>query len=141
MSTPLGLQHRLKLQHGLRLNGLLASPSGPRINLSNATVASSASAGTVVGVLSVAGGIGTYTYTLTSNPGSLFSISGSNLQVAGTLTPGSDPITIQANNGAGSIISRPFLITVTGGSGQALLANNSNPALLADNTNPALLTH
>jgi len=82
--------------------------------LSSATVPSTASVGAVIGTLSVQGGTGTYTYTLTSNPGGLFSISGSSLKVAAALSPGSDPITVQANNGAGSVINTSFLITVTG---------------------------
>jgi hypothetical protein len=88
---------------------------GARISLSNSTVASTASIGTVIGTLSVAHGIGSYTFTLTSNPGSLFSISGSSLKVAASLSPGSDPITVQASNGAGSVVSQPFTITVTNG--------------------------
>lgn len=88
--------------------------AGPTILLSNATVASSAAVGTTIGTLSVVNGIGSYTFTLTSNPGTLFSISGSSLQVAAALTAGSDPITVQANNGAGSIVNQPFTIIVTG---------------------------
>ena len=99
---------------GQGFDGGLAGAGGPRISLSNATIAAGSAVGTTIGTLSVSGGTGTYTFTLTSNPGSLFSISGSNLQVAGTLVAGSDPIIIQANNGAGSIKSQPFTITVTG---------------------------
>lgn len=84
------------------------------LNLSNATVASSATVGTVIGTLSVTGGVGAYTYTFTSNPGTLFSITTNQLKVAAALTAGSDPITIQANNGAGSVITQPFIIVVTG---------------------------
>lgn len=88
----------------------------PSLLLSAATVSSLASVGTTIGNLSVVNGIGSYTYTFTSNPGTLFSISGSSLQVAAALSPGSDAITIQANNGAGSIVSQSFLITVVNGS-------------------------
>lgn len=84
------------------------------INLSAATVPAAATVGTVIGTLSVQNGTGTYTFTLTSNPGTLFSITTASLQVAAALTAGSDAITIQANNGAGSIITQPFLITVLG---------------------------
>jgi hypothetical protein len=110
----------------------------PTVSLSNSTVASTASIGTVIGTLSVAHGIGSYTFTLTSNPGSLFSISGSSLKVAASLSAGSDPITVQASNGAGSVVSQPFTITVTS-AGSALLVDNSDPALLVDNTDPACL--
>ena len=86
----------------------------PLIQLSNATVASSASIGTTVGTLSVLRGTGTYTYALTSNPGGLYSIAGSALQVAAALSAGSDPITIRATpSGSGATITQPFTITVT----------------------------
>ena len=83
------------------------------IQLSSATVPDNAGIGTVVGLLSVSGGAGAYTFTLTSNPGGLFSIVGNQLRVAAALTAGSDPITVHADNGAGSIFDRPFIITVT----------------------------
>jgi hypothetical protein len=87
---------------------------GPAIVLSSATVPAAATVGTVIGTLSVIGGTGTYTYTFTSNPGSLFSITGNSLKVAAALTAGSDAITIHADNGAGSVLNQPLLITVTG---------------------------
>lgn len=86
---------------------------GITINLSAATIADTASIGATVGAFSVSGGTGSYTYTLTSNPGTLFAISGSNLNVAASLSAGSDPITVKADNGAGSVVTRSFLITVT----------------------------
>jgi hypothetical protein len=86
-----------------------------QIQLSSATVLSTATVGTTIGVLSVLNGSGSYTYTLTSNPGGLFSISGSNLNVAAALSVGSDPITIHADNGAGSVLNMAFLITVING--------------------------
>lgn len=86
-----------------------------QIQLSASTVSNTATAGTVIGTLSVLNGSGSYTFSLSSNPGSLFSISGSSLQVAAALTVGSDAITIKADNGAGSVLSAPFLITVTNG--------------------------
>lgn len=99
---------------------------GPVVMLSAATVADTATVGTVIGTLSVVGGTGAYTFTLTSNPGALFSITTTSLKVAAALTAGSDPITVQANNGAGSIVSRAFLITVTS-TAVALKADFSAP--------------
>lgn len=119
---------------------LLGSKVKPVIALSNATVASTATVGTTIGSLSVVNGIGSYTFTLTSNPGTLFSISGSSLQVAAALTAGSDPITIHADNGAGGVITQPFTITVSSpGGGSVLLVDNSSTALLVDNINAACL--
>lgn len=98
---------------GASFSRLGASGGTARIALSSSTVADTAAIGTVIGNMSVVGGTGVYTFTLTSNPGGLFSIVGSSLQVAAALTAGSDAISIQANNGAGSVITQPFLITVT----------------------------
>lgn len=97
---------------------------GPRLNLSASTIADTASIGDVIGTLSVSNGTGSYTFTFTSNPGTLFSITGASLKVAAALTAGSDAITIKADNGAGSVVTQPFLITVThaasGTTGQAM---------------------
>lgn len=84
------------------------------IQLSNVTIPGTATIGTTIGALSVLNGSGSYTYTLTSNPGGLFAISGANLNVAASLSPGSFPITVHADNGAGSVLDMTFLITVTG---------------------------
>ena len=98
----------------INLFGGSSAPSITRgIQLSNATVSAGAAVGTTVGVLSVVGGTGTYTFTLTSNPGDLFAISGDDLNVAAALAAGSDAITVHADNGAGSTFTQPFLITVT----------------------------
>lgn len=94
------------------MNGPVPS-SGGAIQLSNATIPASSSIGTTIGTFSVLGGTGSYTYSLISNPGGLFSISGNQLQVAASLTAGSDPIMVRANNGTGSVITQPFIITVT----------------------------
>jgi hypothetical protein len=100
--------------NGRGLFGRLGSlGQGAIITLSNTTIASTATVGTTIGTLAVVGGTGVYTFTFTSNPGTLFAISGANLNVAAALTAGSDPITIQANNGAGGVITQPFTITVT----------------------------
>lgn len=104
---------RMGARGGFGSLGVLGRASGPHIVLSSATVPSTATVGTVIGTLSVQGGTGTYTFTFTSNPGTLFSIATASLQVAAALTAGSDPITVHADNGAGSVLNQPFLITVT----------------------------
>lgn len=86
---------------------------GPIIILSSATIAHTATIGTTIGTLLVINGTGSYTFTLTSNPGTLFAISGANLNVAAALTAGSDPISIKADNGAGSTVTLPLSITVS----------------------------
>jgi hypothetical protein len=90
-----------------------AIPVGGTISLSNSTVVSSAAIGSLVGTLSVVGGSGTYIYSLTSNPGGLFAIVGSALNVAASLSAGSKPITISASNGVDPAILNTFTVTVT----------------------------
>jgi len=90
-----------------------ATTMGPVVVISNSTIPETATIGTTVGALSVSGGSGTYTYSFLSNPGSLFAISGSNLNTAAALTPGDKPITIRASGGTPSPVDRVFNITVT----------------------------
>jgi hypothetical protein len=93
-----------------------ATTMGAVILVSNTTVLDTATIGSNVGALSVAGGTGTYTFTLTSNPGSLFATAGTNgvnLNVAAALTAGIKPITVQAAGGVPTPISRTINITVT----------------------------
>lgn len=117
---------------------IILGGSRARLALDNTTVLDTATIGSLVGNLSVIGGKGVYTFTLISNPGGLFSISGSQLQVAAALSDGSDPITIQANNGAGSIVTQPFNITVTPPLGNDLLADTGSP-MLANTGQPILV--
>jgi len=95
---------------------------GSSINLllSAATFTANSSIGTVIGNLSVLHGTGSYTFSLTSNPGSLFSITTNQLKVANaSIAAGSYPVTIKADNGAGSVVTRPFLLSATSVGGGA----------------------
>jgi hypothetical protein len=103
----------LAINLALSTRAVMGGRGAPAIVLSSATIPDTATVGTTIGTLSVIGGAGSYVFTLTSNPGALFSISGSNLQVAAALTAGSDAITVHADNGAGSVLNRALLITVT----------------------------
>lgn len=87
----------------------------PVLNLTGLSIASTAATGTLIGTFSVTNpAAGTYTFSLTSNPGSLFTVVGSTLvNAVSPLTPGSDPITAQAANGP-SIATSAFTVTVTG---------------------------
>jgi hypothetical protein len=105
---------KLGRRGGVGSLGSVGKPGGT-INLSGSTFPANSSLNTVIGTLSVVGGTGVYTYSLTSNPGTLFNISGSSLRVTSTtIAAGSYPVTIQANNGAGSIINGSFVLTATG---------------------------
>jgi hypothetical protein len=65
----------------------------------------------VIGTLSVFRGTGAYTYTLTSNPGSLFQIVGSQLEVlSATIAAGSYPVTIQATGGIPTPVTTSFVL-------------------------------
>lgn len=95
-----------------RLGG--GGKSGPVLNLSASSYPANSTINTVIGTLSVTGGTGTYTYSFTSNPGTLFNISTASLRDnTGTNGAGSYPITIKADNGAGSVVTKAFLITAT----------------------------
>lgn len=85
------------------------------IALSNATtLTDQSSVGTVVGNFSIIGGsTRAYTFTLTNNPGGLFSVGGSTLSVAAALTAGTDPISARASDTGVSVITGSFNITVT----------------------------
>lgn len=52
-----------------------------------------------------------YTYTFTSNPGNLFSISGNTILVNNSLiAAGNYPVTVRANDGLGSIVDQNFTL-------------------------------
>ena len=105
-----------------------ATTMGAVILLSNSTVMDNATVGSTVGVLSVAGGSGTYTFALTSNPGSLFAISGANLNTAAAMTAGTYPITVQASGGVPTPVTRALAITVIP---HTFAPSNSAPPLIS----------
>lgn len=96
------------------------------IRLLGSTFPESSAAGTAIGVLSVLGGFGTYTFTLTDSAGGKVQVAapnGSNLQVGATpSTAGSFTIGVHADNGAGSTFDATFVITAT-----AVLVDQSDP--------------
>ena len=69
-------------------------------------IAEDATAPLTIAQASVPNGTGTYTYTITSDPSGFFVFINANLRYGagtGDLTPGTKPITIQADNGAGDV--------------------------------------
>jgi hypothetical protein len=72
--------------------------------------------GTLVGTLSIVNpptnSNPNYTFSLISNPGGKYKIVGNQLQVAAALTHGTDTITIQADNGVGSIVTLTTTVLV-----------------------------
>jgi len=103
--------------------GKLGSTEGPNkgIRLSASTFTAEASQGSAIGTLSVIGGVGTYTFTLTdshTNAVQVAGINGVNLQVGLTASGvGSFSITVHADNGVGSTFDHVFLITAVSNSG------------------------
>lgn len=87
------------------------------IRLSGASFLAGAAQGTAIGTLSVVGGTGTYTFTLTDSHSNAVQVAGTNgvnLQVgASASSAGSFSITVHADNGAGSTFDHTFLITAT----------------------------
>lgn len=96
------------------------------IRLAGSSFAEGAVAGTAIGTLSVVGGFGTYTFTLTDSAGGKVQVAapnGSNLQVGATpSTAGSFTIGVHADNGAGSTFDATFVITAI-----AALVDQSDP--------------
>lgn len=78
------------------------------------TVPANAAIGTVVGTLSVAGGSGSYTYTLPYDQLGYFTIVGNQLQVnSSSMVAGTDNIVIQANGSGGDVIQLPTYVIIT----------------------------
>lgn len=96
------------------------------IRLSASTFTAAAAQGTAIGTLSVVGGTGTYTFTLTDSHTNAVQVAGTNgvnLQVgSASSSAGSFSITVHADNGAGSTFDHVFLITATPVSGGAGLS-------------------
>jgi hypothetical protein len=100
---------------GARFINLFGSIKG--ILLSATSFLANAAQGTAIGGLSVAGGSGTYTFTLTNSAGGAVQVAGANgqnLQVGAVASAaGSFSISVHATNGAGSTFDKSFLITAT----------------------------
>lgn len=102
---------------GLRIDLSLAPVpvTGPSIMLSASSVAENAANG-AIGTLSVSGGSGSYTFTETADPDSKFGVSGTTLSKTAAMdyeTATSHSVTVQADNGVDTPLSRAFTITVT----------------------------
>lgn len=80
--------------------------------ITNLNVFDNASVGDTVGTLSVVHGSGSYTFTLTNDASGKYSITGSSLKVAGSLTAGTDAIVVHADNGSGGTLDQGFNVTV-----------------------------
>jgi hypothetical protein len=111
----------------------ITGASGPSIQLSDASVDEDAGVGDLVATLSVSGGSGTYTFTLTDDAGGLFALDAvddTRLEVAAALTAGTESITIEADNGVDPVLTRTIMITIesisTGGIMDFSNADNSS---------------
>jgi len=97
------------LEPGVLVDGGTGGGSGSipeSIFLSSNAIQDTAGIGDAIGDLSVVNGTGSYILNLTYNPGSLFTIVGSTLEVAADISAhdGMNPIVVKATNG----ISLPF---------------------------------
>jgi hypothetical protein len=98
------------------MNELTDNGIGAHIVLSDSSIEENASVGDVIGTLSVTNGSGSYTFTITLDPDSKFSITGTSLKVGASLdyeTAVQHSVTIQADNGVDTPLSRVFTIAVT----------------------------
>jgi len=106
-----------KLGAGAFGRGGVVGGKSTGIRLSGSSFTANAAQNTAIGTLSVVGGIGTYTFTLTDSHSSAVQVAGTNgvnLQVGSAASSaGSFNITVHASNGAGSTFDRTFLITAT----------------------------
>lgn len=111
------------------------------IQLSNASFTANAAQGTAIGALKVAGGIGTYTFTLTNSAGGKVQVAGGNgqnLQVGAVASSaGSFTIGVHADNGAGSTFDKTFVITAV--SALQTLQSDVGVDMLADVGSPILV--
>jgi hypothetical protein len=108
---------------------------GTFLILSNNSVLEDAAIGDLVGILSVTGSGGPYTFTITSDPDSKFAIDGDRLEVNAPLdyaTATSHSVTIEADDGVNPPISRTFIIQVLATGYFLLLANGTDKLLLVD---------
>lgn len=108
---------------GVRLGipGATGGGNTKGIVLSASTFSAGSAQGTAIGTLSVTGGTGTYTFTLTDSASSKVQVGGTNgvnLQAgSASASAGSFSITVHADNGAGSTFDRTFLITAVASAG------------------------
>jgi hypothetical protein len=89
---------------------------GAYIELSDRSIDEDALVNDVVGVLSVVGGTGVYTFTITADPDNKFAIANDDeLQIDQTLdyeTATTHAVSISADNGAGSVVLGSFTVLV-----------------------------
>lgn len=108
---------RMGARGGFGRSGVLGGASGG-IRLSASTFTASSVQTTAIGTLSVVGGTGTYTFTLTDSHTNAVQVAGTNgvnLQVgSASSSAGSFSITVHASNGAGSTFDKTMLITAVG---------------------------
>lgn len=101
------------------------------ITLDNSTIPDSTTVGSLVGNLTATGIAGPYLFSLTSNPGSLFSVTATTLLTAGSVTAGSYTIGLRADHGGGDTIDQTFNITVTATGGGGTTADDDWAAEVA----------
>lgn len=100
------IRKKRRRRHGGDVGG------GSELELSNNSTSDAALVGDLVGTFSVVGGVGSYIYSFLGNPGNLFAISGAELLVNASLSPGVDPIIVEADNGLGDVVAQLFSISV-----------------------------
>ena len=116
---------------GLRFGG--SGAIGASIQLSANTVDEAATVGQKVGTLSVVNGTGGYTFALLDDAGGLFVLAADDLNVAATLTEGTETIQVEADNGVDTPTIGNFQITITASvaaDGSVNMDEDGNPLAL-----------
>jgi hypothetical protein len=109
---------------------------GARITLSATSIAEDEASGSVVGALEVINGSGVYTFSITADPDSKFAIDGTNLETAAALdyeTATFHSVTIEADNGVDTPVSRTFTIFVTDVDDTAPTITSANSGTVVEN--------
>jgi hypothetical protein len=127
------------LGRGFGRMGAGSGANDPSIQLSSTSIAENASVGDLVGTLSVSNPSGSYTFSITADPDSKFVLDvGDNtrLELEATLdyeTATSHSVTIEADNGVDTPLSRQFTITVTDIDEVAPTITSANSGSVAEN--------
>lgn len=115
-----------------------SGPGVPTLVLSARTIAENASAGATVGTLSVANGSGSYTFSLTDTAGNRFALDGADLERGATSldyeAATSHSITVEADNGVDTPLTRTFTILVTDIDDTAPTITSTNSHSVAEGT-------
>lgn len=116
------------------INKMGGGSSAAAILLSASSQAENTSTNTTIGTLSVANGSGSYTFTETADPDNVFTVTGTSLKNSAVLNyevATFHLVTIQADNGVDTPLTRQFTILVTDVNEAPVITSNGGGATAA----------